>query len=560
MKFLSDIFKNIKTTELFKLILRNKKKALLVLLVIVTAVTATGTVVFAFDRNDNKNSNSEAENDSASLSQTVNSQEGNSEASSILETSSTVDSSSNIDSSVAVSSAVKTESVVSTVKKENTASVVKKPTATVIGTDYKFNTNVDIENNVFLDSLVYTGYNLAKHRADGNMWVYILASKKRGLGYLSKIGYAGGSSGYETLNGKPNIAAFERGGLVCASYVTYVYFNYLPNVAGIDTSSLTRPVRSYSAHDWYIAAKDWIKKGYSKSISFKASKTSAGFINFKPSEEIPIGSIMVFQDARSRTDHGSHVAVYAGYKNGYNWVFHVGNENGPEFCAVERMHFGPDPQWPLMVISTPSNIRMSALLDISVKDNEGNAVKGVGLKLKRTATSKETLLTATDAGGKCSRDNLDYGDYQLIVTVPNGYTLNDNVIPIKLNTLNNSKNTVNVLINKIPPVVVAPPSASSSTAESSSTDNTSGITSNVASGGSTSSASSTVSSNASDTVTENTSSNVSDAVTDNSSNTATSNTTEASSTESTTIESGLASNSSDANSTVSDIVSDMSSN
>ena len=59
---------------------------------------------------------------------------------------------------------------------------------------FKYNSNVDINDNVFLDSMVYTGYNLKKHIADGNMWKYILASRKRGLGYLSDIRYAGGSS------------------------------------------------------------------------------------------------------------------------------------------------------------------------------------------------------------------------------------------------------------------------------------------------------------------------------------------------------------------------------
>ncbi len=473
MNFILDFFNKIRATERFGFIYRNKKRVVLTLLAIVLIFTATGTVVFAFDKNKKKeNATASALSDMAD--------DIVSEVHSVEESTSLEEVSSVVSSSVEVSSTVKTESVASAVKNNSTASVVKKPTVvkkpavTQTATDYKFNTNVDIENNVFLDSLVYTGYNLKKHRADGNMWVYILASRKRGLGYLSKIGYAGGSSGYETINGKPNIAAFERGGLVCASYVTYVYFNYLPNVAGIDTSSLTKPVKSYSAHDWYIAAKDWIKKGYSKSISFKASKTSAGFINFKPATEIPIGSIMVFQDARKRTDHGSHVAVYAGYKNGYNWVFHVGNDNGPEFCAVERMHFGPDPQWPLMVISTPSNIRMAAMIDVTVKDNEGNAVKGISLKLRRTANSQETPLALTDANGKSLKENLSYGDYQLCVTVPNGYTLDKNIVPIKLDTKNNSHNKINITINKIPPVVSVPEvSSNTSTSVSNTSSNSS---------------------------------------------------------------------------------------
>lgn len=213
---------------------------------------------------------------------------------------------------------------------------------------------LDLEENPFFDSLVYTGYNIEKHRSDGMMWYYLLASQKRDRGWLSNITYAGGSTGYETTaEGLPDISFFEKYGLVCASYVTYVYFNYLPNVVGIDTSELTKPEKSYSANDWYIAAKDWVDKGYSETIDFEASLTNAGFIDFSTEEEIPIGSIIAFCDAKNKSDYCSHVVIYAGYENDYHWVYHVGNENGPEFCSVQRMHFGPDPQWPICIITTP---------------------------------------------------------------------------------------------------------------------------------------------------------------------------------------------------------------
>ena len=216
---------------------------------------------------------------------------------------------------------------------------------------------LDLEKNPFFDSLVYTGYNIEKHRADGMMWYYLLASQKRDRGWLSNITYAGGSTGYETTsNGAPDISFFEKHGLVCASYVTYVYFNYLPNVAGIDTSELTKPEKSYNANDWYFAAKDWVDKGYSESIEFEASLTNAGFIDFSTEVEIPIGSIIAFCDSRNKSDYCSHVVIYAGYENDYHWVYHVGNENGPEFCSVQRMHFGPDPQWPIAVITTPDMV------------------------------------------------------------------------------------------------------------------------------------------------------------------------------------------------------------
>ncbi len=373
-----------------------------------------------------------------------------------------------ISSSEAVSSYTSSSQAVSSVisevssKEETTAVATPKPPVTTVkptvtvtppqinSSGYKYNTNLDVADNLFVDSLVYTGYNLAKHNADGKRWIYILASQKRGLGYLSNIGYGGGSSGYETTaDGKPDISAFERKGLVCASFVTYVYFNYLPNVAGIDTSSLTRPVKSYSAHDWYLAGLDWVNKGYSENIPFTATNGGGNLINFKSSKDIPIGSLLVFRDVKKSATYGSHVAVYAGYRNNNHWVVHVGNDNGPEFCSIERMNCGPDPHWPIAVISTPSNIRFSASIEIEAKTNDGTALKGFPIKLKNTTNGNVIDLNSTDVNGKTAKDLLHYGNYELLYNTPDGYTIDSASNTVSLNTQNNSLNKVTLIFNKI---------------------------------------------------------------------------------------------------------------
>ena len=333
------------------------------------------------------------------------------ESSSLVEASS--EESSSEESSSEPESSKPTPSSKPTISSEPTVNLSPAPTRPA--TDYEYNTNMDINDNVFMDSLIYTGYNIQKHIADGEMWKYRLASTKRAKGWLSKIGYGGVASGYETNSeGKPDIRYFERsGGLVCASFVTYVYFNYLPNVAGIDTSFLDRPEKSVWADDMYKAAKKWVDKGYSRYIDFSVYKDGAGYLHFTPKEDIPIGSIMVMCNALDKKDVGMHVSVYAGYKNGYHWVYHVGNDNGPEFCAVERMHFGPDPQWPLKVITTPSNIRMAACLEITLTDENGSAVSGVEFKAKNKKSGTEYKLGATNENGKLSKEGLPYGDYLL---------------------------------------------------------------------------------------------------------------------------------------------------
>ena len=320
-------------------------------------------------------------------------------------------------------------------------------------TQFNYNSNMSYDNNVFLDALKYTGY-----KTDPRMWGsygnYVLCSQKRGLGWLSEITYDdyGTASGYEVnAQGLPDISFFAyrsngaKRGLVCASYVAYVYFNYLPNVAGIDTSSLMRPERSYDANSWYIAGKQWVNAGFSKYIEFNAN--DGGSINrdikFDPFEEIPIGSLICLQDWYNRDGHCTHISIYAGKVNGYHWVTHVGNENGPELCAIERMNRKPHPQWPLAVITTPSNIRFSAAVEVNVKDQNGNAMPNVEISLKNKTSGTVTVIGKTNANGTVSKENLSYGEYEVFETVPSGYTCVHSIQTVSLTTKNNSLNTVN---------------------------------------------------------------------------------------------------------------------
>ena len=308
------------------------------------------------------------------------------------------------------------------------------------------------DNNIFMDAFLYTGYNITKHREDGMMWQYVPASKKAGLGYLSNITYGSGSTGLETdSNGKPDIAYFEKNHLVCASYVSYVYMNYLPNMAGIDISELTLPECSYSADSWYEAAQDWVKKGYSRYISFDyriTGEMGKSFIKFTPSEEIPVGSLVFLFNPKGSRSTASHVTVYAGTANGYNWLYHVGNKNGPEFCSVQRMNFGPDARWPLAVVTPPSNVRFSPVLEIQLVDRNGDPIPGSEFLLKHPTSGKELSLGVTDAEGKIVTTGLSYGDFRLVQTVPEGYSCQITSHDIQITSVNNSYNTVRIVNTK----------------------------------------------------------------------------------------------------------------
>ena len=269
----------------------------------------------------------------------------------------TIDSGNTTESSTNTSEDTTEDTTNTTEDTTETTEETTETTETTEETEQKYNPTFDIEDNVFLDALAYTGYNIEKHRADGLMWEYVLAAEKRGKGWLSPITYGGGSTGLETTEeGLPDLKKFQRGGLVCASFASYVYFNYLPNVAGIDTSSLKIPDRTPSAQSFYLAAQEWLADGYTRNIAFTAENRGGG-IKFMPEEEIPIGSIIVFHDMNQPgKTTADHITVYVGYKNNYHWVIQTGNKNGPEFCAVERFKFGPDPMWPMAIFTTPTCI------------------------------------------------------------------------------------------------------------------------------------------------------------------------------------------------------------
>ncbi len=313
----------------------------------------------------------------------------------------------------------------------------------------------NIEDNVFMDSLIYTGYNIDKHRASGRMWSYVLSGHKPGLGWLSKISYDydGGTSGYEVnAQGRPDIAKFEKSDLVCASYVSYVYFNYLPNVVGIDTSMLAQPVSPVLADAWDECGKKWIQAGYSEEIKFTCRTGGPEGYIFTPEKEIPIGSLILCEDyvngGGEGNDWACHVSIYAGYKGDGHWVYHVGNDNGPEFCTIERFRYGPDPVWPYRVISTPKNINFAAILDLEVKDQNGNAVSGVEFKLTNNQSKISGSIGKTDAKGALKVSSINYGEYTLDIILPQGYSMSNTTQQVTLTAKNNSVNKYAVTVTK----------------------------------------------------------------------------------------------------------------
>ncbi len=271
-------------------------------------------------------------------------------------------------------------------------------------------------DNIYLDALAYTGYDVAGQIADGNLYV------KYGNGasqYLSDISYGTAKYGTETVAKSgtatglaPDIAGFESSGLCCASYVTYVYYNYLPNIAGVDSSSVPRPSNPRSASSYNTAANNWVTNGQARRISFTQDEDGD---NFKPAEEIPLGSLVVFKHIP--TGSVAHVAVYAGAYNGKHWVTHVGNDRGPETMTIEGMSKGDYPEAVVQVVA-PEFVEASGKIEVYKKDPGGKALSGAYFLATNTDTKQEFVIGPTNASGyACTQEDIPFGTYTIVETV-----------------------------------------------------------------------------------------------------------------------------------------------
>lgn len=279
-------------------------------------------------------------------------------------------------------------------------------------------------DNVYLDALNYTGFNVQAIKDDGSIFKKFGNSFVVG-GVLSDITYGTGCSGLETVEKSgtatglaPDIAAFERGGLCCAAYTSYVYFNYLPNIAGVDVSGIERPQNPLSPYSWNIAADQWLASGNAREISFSQNADGSNFI---ANEEIPIGSLIFF----TSIGNGSiaHVAVYAGYYGGTNWVTHVGNERGPEISSIEGMSKGGYPE-AVMRIVVPDIIEEKGSIEIYKKDRNGKGLSGAYFLATNLSDNSEYVIGPTNTDGYAiTKEELSYGSYRVVETIfPTNYT------------------------------------------------------------------------------------------------------------------------------------------
>ena len=164
----------------------------------------------------------------------------------------------------------------------------------------------------------------------------------------TKIPYGATPNGDETTpEGKPDVSLFKSQGLVCASFVAYVLFNYLPNelddhsydwfyedwIANKLTYGHENGVENFRyVPYWYKATNEWVSKG--KAVRYG---NAGGGSNISVLKDAPIGSVVFFR-AKSTNDL-YHVAIFLGYFADREGIYYenqkyifldLGDNNGPK--------------------------------------------------------------------------------------------------------------------------------------------------------------------------------------------------------------------------------------
>lgn len=334
----------------------------------------------------------------------------------------------------------------------------------------------EMYDNAILRALEYTGYDVQWLKDKGYLYVsnYIASSLKTNApSVLSDIGYYSSGAcpnGDETIadsstvSGRaPKISYFESNGMVCASFVTYYLCNYLPNIEGVDTSTIYNKVKEVGTEGnaYYLTTVTT----WRTALDSLASKTGSGVTKYtsasKAYENLVPGDVIVFE----RDGANVHIAIYAGTydmytssgtnRGKYHFIIHVGNSRGPEISTVEYMaDSGSKASTPVAWYHLEVNdaVDQTGFIEIYKKDPNGAKLSGAKFKAVDQATGDTYYIGPTDVNGYAKSGELPLGTYVVTETVfPTGYQASGTTswtVTLTKDTPNNTI-TINAVNEKI---------------------------------------------------------------------------------------------------------------
>ena len=327
-------------------------------------------------------------------------------------------------------------------------------------------------DNAALRSLEYLGYNLDQQKADGTLYVlwgndtikympspYPFYPMEDGIGIngdnLQWVGKGNYGSGYKYTSKTgyaPWVEGFQKEGLVCAGYIAYYVFGYLPHIEGVNISRFEnnyKNIYDYNVQSvvyWYKTlelASNANNTDYSKVQKLygapfddlDAAPTEAQMSTFRPGDIVLTGGIWEEGTPKAGEKRYSHAAIYAGYYNGRHWMIEASDAcpTGPHIYPFD--HFMDPTQWKSTshVIGVyrlnfvPKEVYQEGSIQVYKTDPNGKALAGAQFLVTNTATGDHYTLGPTDANGYAkTQDMLPFGTYTVKETVfPTGYKAGD---------------------------------------------------------------------------------------------------------------------------------------
>lgn len=331
----------------------------------------------------------------------------------------------------------------------------------------KSNIPIGMQTSVYMEALAYIGYNV-QGQIKNNTLFKTYGSKAKAYNSKVKYGFAGdgnsGAYGYETVNGLPNLTKFKNEGLVCGSFVTYVLFNYMPNVAGINTQNLKEGANISVLRGvlgWNNLMNSWIKKGIAKRISVKQdNKGRITEVNGSKTDTIPVGSIIVFS---SEDYKYAHIAIYVGKYNGKDFVIHCGDD-GPGITSTDYLYrttsYTNEPkerQWIKQVVK-PNYTQEYGAIKIKILNSNKTPLANAQFTATATLSNGTKKTYKSNITGS---DGIAYFDKLSITDGSTNYTITETKAPssypkmttkyITLNSSTTSNLTVNKTYEAMPP-------------------------------------------------------------------------------------------------------------
>lgn len=304
----------------------------------------------------------------------------------------------------------------------------------------------EMYDSYILRALEYTGYDVQYLKNNGYLFVAQYTSSNLSTyapQVLSNIGYDDYSpylNGDETVadpstvSGKaPNIALFESNGLVCASFVSYYWNNYLPNIEGIDTTWVADAVKATTMNNGSYSTAS--VQSWETGLTNLANTSGSGVTRYTDATtayaNLVPGDVIIFSNSSGNL---THAAIYAGTytmynasgtnRGNYHYIIHVGNSRGPEISAVEYMVSAGSKG------STPSawyhielpEVQSTGRIEVNKKDTSGNNLSGAYFTAVDQGTGDKYVIGPTNANGYAKSGELPLGTYVVTETVfPEGY-------------------------------------------------------------------------------------------------------------------------------------------